>query len=223
MRSDLTLVAARYLGPSVLVALGRTWRFRRIDATGAPYLERYGPRSVIYALWHAQQLPLTVQHRGENVAVMISQHRDGEIIARVVESIGYRAVRGSSTRGGSRALKELVRAASEGHPLAITTDGPRGPARVCKPGVVLAASLTGLPVVPTAAAAVRAWVFRSWDRFVVPKPGSVVYLTYGEPIHVPPELDESDVVRWQERISEAQNLASAVCEAAAREDRASRP
>jgi len=218
---DPVLLAARHLGPRFLVALGSSWRFREIDPAGRPVAERHVARGAIYALWHSQQLPLTVRHRRDNVAVIISEHRDGEIIARIVEGIGYRAVRGSSTRGGSRALKELTKAAAEGHPLAITTDGPQGPARRCKPGAVLASARTGLPIVPSAAAAVRAWTFNSWDRFVVPRPGSIVFVTYGPPIRVPESVTGDDVARWQGQVSDAQNLATAVCEEAARAVRGS--
>jgi hypothetical protein len=182
---------------------------------------RIGPG--IYALWHAQQLPLTLRHRNENVAVIISQSRDGELITRVVERIGYRAIRGSTTRGGSGALRELTRAGAEGHPLAITTDGPQGPARECKPGAVIAAARTGLPIIPTAAAAVRAWRFNSWDRFMVPKPGSIVYTTYGEPIVIPADVDGAVTAAWQESVTEALNRATSVCEEAARSARRARP
>jgi lysophospholipid acyltransferase (LPLAT)-like uncharacterized protein len=150
----------------------------------------------------------------ENIAVIVSQHRDGEIISRMVEGIGYRTIRGSSTRGGSEALHEFARAASEGHSLAITTDGPQGPPRQCKPGAVLAAARTGFPVVPAAAAAVHAWTFNSWDRFFIPKPGSIVYLSYGEPLYVPPNISGDSVGEWQTRVTEAQNDATAVCERA---------
>lgn len=215
VRPDPTLLAASYLGPSLLRALGSSWRFRQVDASGDPVETRHRAAGGIYALWHAQQLPLTLRHRSENIAVIVSQHRDGEIISRMVEGIGYRTIRGSSTRGGSKALGEFTRAGSEGHALAITTDGPQGPARECKPGAILAACRTGLPIVPAAAAAVRSWTFDSWDQFSIPKPGSIVYLTYGEPIVVPTDLADETVATWQARVTRAQNDATAVCEAAA--------
>jgi lysophospholipid acyltransferase (LPLAT)-like uncharacterized protein len=212
---DLALLAAKHLGPGFLAGLGRSWRFREVDSNGRPATGRYRAGKGIYALWHAQQLPLTLRHRTENIAVIVSQHRDGEIISRMVEGIGYRTIRGSSTRGGSEALHEFARAASEGHSLAITTDGPQGPPRQCKPGAVLAAARTGFPVVPAAAAAIHAWTFNSWDRFFIPKPGSIVYLSYGEPINVPPNISGDSVGEWQARVTEAQNEATAVCERAA--------
>jgi len=214
VKADPALWAASHLGPAFLLALGRSWRFREIDAAGRPAADRHRAGRAIYALWHAQQLPLTLRHRFENVAVIVSQHRDGEIISRMVEGIGFRTIRGSSTRGGSEALREFTIAASEGHALAITTDGPQGPARQCKPGAVIAAARTGLPIVPTAACAVRAWTFGSWDRFFVPRPGSVVYVTYGGPIPVPADLAGRPASEWQERVTNAQNAATAVVEKA---------
>ena len=215
MKIDFALLAAKHVGPSFLLGLSRSWRFREVESNGSPAAGRHRAGKGIYALWHAQQLPLTLRHRTENIAVIVSRHRDGEIISRMVEGIGYRTIRGSSTRGGSEALHEFARAASEGHSLAVTTDGPQGPARVCKPGAVLAAARTGFPVVPAAAAAVHAWTFNSWDRFFVPKPGSIVYLSYGDPIHVPSGISGDAVAEWQARITDAQNEATTVCEMAA--------
>lgn len=214
MKLDLTLLAARLAGPSLLLALGRSWRFREVDSAAEPVASRYRAGAGIYALWHAQQLPLTLRHRKENVAVIVSRHRDGEIISRMVEGIGYRTIRGSSTRGGSEALHEFSRAASEGHSLAITTDGPQGPPQQCKPGAVMAAARTGFPVVAAAAAAVSAWRFDSWDRFFVPKPGSIVFVSYGSPISVPPDFGGDTVESWQARVTQAQNAATAACERA---------
>jgi lysophospholipid acyltransferase (LPLAT)-like uncharacterized protein len=150
----------------------------------------------IHALWHAQLLPLALRHRNENVAVIVSRHRDGE-------------------RGGAAALRELARAASEGHPLSITTDGPRGPARQCKPGVIQAASITGLPIVPCAAAPVRTWIFRGWDDFLMPKPGTVVYIAYGQPIEIPPQVSREAFPEWQRRVTRALDEATRACTEAA--------
>ena len=215
MRFDPALFAASRLGPGLLLALGKSWRFRQVDARGRPLDHPYRAGEAIYALWHSQQLPLTLRHRAENIAVIVSRHRDGEIISRMVEGIGYRTIRGSSSRGGSEALREFTSAAAEGYSLAITTDGPQGPARQCKPGAIVAAARTGLPIVPVAAAAVRSWTFNSWDRFFIPRPGTVVYLSYGEPIRIPPDFKGRPVSDWQEELTRAQNEASAACEEAA--------
>jgi len=202
---DATLIAARYIGPTFLRTLCRSWRFRLLDTDGRRVDTRPRAARGIYAA-------LTLGHRDQNIAVIVSRHRDGEIISRMVEGIGFRTIRGSSTRGGSPALREFIRAAAEGHPLAITTDGPQGPARRCKPGAVLASARTGLPIVPVAAAASRVWRVNSWDEFFVPKHGSVVYLSYGEPIPVPADIAREALADWQDRVTKAQNAASTVCE-----------
>ena len=112
---------------------------------------------VIYVLWHGRLLPLTFMHRHRNVAALISQSKDGEYISRIVRHWGYDPVRGSSTRGGSAALRGLVRAARAGQSLALTPDGPRGPRQKMKAGALLVAQLSGLPVQPISAGCGRAW------------------------------------------------------------------
>ena len=170
-------------GAGVLRLLANTWRMR---AHGDEALQavRAKDQRIIFALWHGELLPLLWQHRGENVAVVISEHRDGEIIARIAESLGYATVRGSSSRGGSRALIGLMREIDAGRDGAITPDGPRGPARVFAAGAAVAAQRTGALIVPVRAAATRAWRLKSWDRFLIPKPFARVDVTYGEPTPV---------------------------------------
>lgn len=214
MHLDPALWGARYVGPTFLRGLRASWRYRELGADARPVDTRYRAGSAIYALWHAQLLPLALRHLNENLAVIISQHRDGEIISRMIIPLGYRPIRGSSTRGGAAALREFKQAASEGHPLAITTDGPRGPARRCKPGAIRAASEIGWPIVPIAAASTRAWHFRSWDEFQLPKPGSIVYVTYGEPIDIPPDIGRQDLEGWQSRVGAAIDEATRICERA---------
>jgi lysophospholipid acyltransferase (LPLAT)-like uncharacterized protein len=141
---------------------------------------RAANRRVIFALWHGEQLPLLWQHRGENVAIVISEHKDGEIVAQIAESLGYATVRGSSSKGGSRALIGLMREIDAGRDGAITPDGPRGPARVFAPGAAIASQRTGAYIVPIRAAVSSAWRLRSWDRFLIPKPFARVDVHYGE-------------------------------------------
>ncbi|MGH7480640.1 MAG: lysophospholipid acyltransferase family protein [Longimicrobiales bacterium] len=150
---------------------------------------------VIFTLWHGRLLPLTYLHRGQGIATLISRSGDGEYIARIVEGWGYVTARGSSSRGGSTALRELVRAAREGRSLAFTPDGPRGPRERIKPGVLTAAQLTGLPLVPMSGGTDRAWWFESWDRFLVPKPFARIRVAYGQPIRVPRDADAAALDR----------------------------
>jgi lysophospholipid acyltransferase (LPLAT)-like uncharacterized protein len=189
-------------GAAALRLLGRTWRLRRV---GTADLDRRlaGGERCIYALWHARMLPLIYAYRGLGVAALVSHSRDGALISGVIERIGYVAARGSSSRGGQQGFQELLRYAEQGRSLTITPDGPRGPREVLKPGLVLLASRTGLPVLPVASASRRAWILRSWDGFRVPRPFARVWISYGDPVHVPAGLDEAAVEVWRLRLEEA--------------------
>jgi hypothetical protein len=162
-----------------------------------------GGERCIFAFWHARLLPLVFTHRRRAIAVLISRHRDGELIARIIERLGYVTGRGSSTRGGEEGIRDMLRHAEDGRMLALTPDGPRGPAERVKPGLVYLASRTGYPVLPIAAAASREWVFDSWDRFRVPHPFARVVVAYGPPITVPPRLADDEIEAWRVRIEGA--------------------
>lgn len=170
-------------GLGVVAVLGRTWRYRILD--DGPWRRlRAEHRPFVFVLWHGGLLPLTFRHRGEGITVLVSEHSDGEIIARVIEAWGYRTIRGSTTRGASRALLGLIRELSDGHELAVTPDGPRGPARKFQAGALVAAQRADVPLVPITLAVDRAWNFGSWDRFLVPKPFARVTIAYGAPTAV---------------------------------------
>lgn len=188
MKDELRFRAAGVLGQGLLGGLFTTLRVRIEGKENLLRLRREG-RPVVFVLWHGQLLPMVHVHRGEGVVVLVSEHTDGEYITRVLERHGFGTARGSSTRGGIKGLKALIRAARQGHDLALTPDGPRGPARRFKSGALVAAQVTGLPVLPVAAGATSAWRFRSWDSFMVPRPLSVLNVEYGEPVHVPREAD----------------------------------
>jgi lysophospholipid acyltransferase (LPLAT)-like uncharacterized protein len=138
----------------------------------------------IFAFWHGRILPATLFWRNRGIVVMISENFDGEWIARVIHRFGYRTARGSTSRGGARALVQLRRELASGHPVGFTLDGPRGPARVAQPGAVWLAGATGHPLLPFHFEANRAWTIGSWDRTQVPKPFSTVAVAIGSPLHV---------------------------------------
>jgi lysophospholipid acyltransferase (LPLAT)-like uncharacterized protein len=171
-------------GAAIIRLLAVTWRVREVNGDVYRNALANGQR-VIYAFWHGELLALLWHHRREPIAVVISEHRDGEIIARICERFGYATVRGSSSRGASRALIGLVRAVASGLNGAVTPDGPRGPAHVFAPGAAIAAQRTGAPILPIRVRASRAWRMRSWDRFLIPKPFARVDIFYGEltPVH----------------------------------------
>lgn len=200
--------AAR-LGPMLVALIGRTWRFERIN-TEVFEQRRRARQPVIFAFWHANMLGLLWQHRREGIAVLISQHADGEIIARICEALGYRTVRGSTSRGGARALVEIRKVLEQGGEVAITPDGPRGPAHRIAPGVVYAAQRANVPIIPIDVRASRAWHLRTWDRFMIPKPFARITIRYGE-LHRVPNVDNGVAIeREAERLgSVLRELASA--------------
>ena len=207
--------SAGILGQGMLAGLFTTVRVTRVGDAAYKALKAEG-RNAIFAFWHGVLLPLTYYHQGEGVVVLVSEHADGEYITRVIHRYGYETVRGSSTRGGSRALRGIVRAAREGKSIAVTPDGPKGPPRVFKPGTLVAAQLTGLPVLPVGVGVSSGWHFNSWDRFVVPKPLSRVRIHYGEPVVVPRRLDEEGMASWSDRLGGELNRLEAEAEAALR-------
>ncbi len=206
------------LGPSVIRALGASLRIeiRGMDRVRA--LQKQGTR-VIYAFWHGRMVIPAYTHRREGIAILISLHGDGEVIARIVSRLGFVPVRGSTTRGGGPGLLEMLRAAGEGHDLAFTPDGPRGPRFVVQPGVVYAAQKTGLPIVPAGIAAASAWTMKSWDAFQLPKPFSRACVLCGEPIRVARELTASELEAHRIRVEEAIRKLTSEAEALARGDR----
>ena len=171
------------LGRGFLQVLARTWRIRVVNEGYLLDLRR-AERSFIFALWHGHLLPLLWHHRRQGVVVLISEHHDGELVARAAESLGYGLIRGSSTRGADRALISLVRELTSGHEVAITPDGPRGPAETFAPGALVAAQRSDSFILPVGASADRAWRLGSWDRFMIPKPFARVTIAYAPPTKV---------------------------------------
>jgi lysophospholipid acyltransferase (LPLAT)-like uncharacterized protein len=171
------------MGTSALRMLARTWRVRVINPSALGDL-RAANRAFIFSLWHGQLLPLLWHHRDEGVVLLISEHQDGEMVARAAQSLGYALVRGSTTRGGDRALISVIRELQAGREVAITPDGPRGPARKYAPGALIAAQRSGAVILPVVAVADKAWRLRSWDQFMIPKPFARVTVAYGDPAAV---------------------------------------
>jgi lysophospholipid acyltransferase (LPLAT)-like uncharacterized protein len=145
--------------------------------------------NVIYAFWHGHLLYLMYRYRGKGVYILVSQSRDGELLSRVLQRFGLPTIRGSSSRGGRRSLLELVRHARAGASAAIAPDGPRGPRHHVQSGIITLARLTEMPIIPVAVGARWKIEFHSWDRFLLPLPGSRVIVAYGEPLTVPPDAD----------------------------------
>jgi hypothetical protein len=166
--------------------LASTWRF---DVTGAEHHERAARGPFVYALWHHALLPLLWWHRHRSITLLVSRHRDGELLAAPAARLGYRLARGSTTRGGATGFRALLRDLADGHAVAVTPDGPAGPPGRIKPGVLRAATTAGVPILPVAAVAHRAWRLRTWDRLLVPEPFATVVVRYGG-LLVPDGRDE---------------------------------
>jgi len=171
------------LGAWIIRALAMTWRVRTVNDSSFRTL-RENRKPFIFAFWHGQLLPLLWLHRGEGVAIVISSHRDGEVVAGVAERLGMRTIRGSSTRGAARALLGVVRELESGGEVAMTPDGPRGPARRFASGALVGAQRAGAPIIGIGVSASRAWFLKSWDRFMIPKPFSRVRVAYSTPTQV---------------------------------------
>lgn len=175
--------AARVVAGPAVRALAASWRIRTVDeGRWRPIYDARRPH--VFLLWHEALLPLLWHHRRQSIAIVVSEARDGQYLADFAASLGYRAVRGSSTRGAARALLGAVRELEAGFAVAFTPDGPRGPRRQMKPGVVAAAQRAGSVIVPLHARADRVWRLNSWDRFMIPKPAAVVRILYGRPFEV---------------------------------------
>lgn len=202
--SELRFESAGVLGTGIVAGLFMTTRVQRVAEEH--YLRfREAGQPIMFVFWHGQLLPLIHYHRHQGIVVLVSEHDDGEYVTRVIRRNGFGTVRGSSTRGGGKGLKGLVRAARQGRDLAVTPDGPTGPPGVFKPGALAAAQMAGLPVVPISVTASAGWRFRSWDEFLVPRPMSSIRIEYLEPRIISRDADREDLERLANEIGTAMN------------------
>ena len=185
----------------VLRVLGATWRVR---VAGTNPFE--GSEPAIAALWHRNLLVAAFLLRGRPIAVPVSLSRDGDLTAAVLERLRYPSPpRGSSSRGARGLLRQMIRSRREGLWVGVLPDGPRGPARVAKPGVLAVARATGTPIHPAAMAARPALRFGSWDRTFLPLPFARVCVAYGPPIHVPKSTREEALEELRRRLEDELN------------------
>jgi hypothetical protein len=187
-------------------ALAATLRFELNDLSG--YFSGGSQERIIFAIWH-NRLALSLvlynryiarRDRGRRLAAMVSASRDGGLLAEILERFGVEPVRGSSSRRGPQALREMVSWGRRGHDLAITPDGPRGPCYIVQEGVISTAQLTGLPIVPVAYH--LNWKIRakSWDRFQIPLPFARCEVTIGKELRVPREMDAAGREELRKRL-----------------------
>jgi lysophospholipid acyltransferase (LPLAT)-like uncharacterized protein len=191
-RKQILLYLATKLSWLLVLAFGK---MARIRVKGAGYWRSLvnSKRGFIYLLWHGKMLMPVYFHRRRNILAMVSEHGDGEIIAQAILRLGYRTARGSSTRGGQKAFRALLREVKNGAECTILPDGPQGPRHELKMGAIVLAQMAGVPILPLTFAAQRPIVFRSWDRFTMWWPFSKVYVLYGKPITIPRKLTPSQL------------------------------
>jgi lysophospholipid acyltransferase (LPLAT)-like uncharacterized protein len=189
------------LGYRVVQLLGSTLRWKtegleHFDAIVA------GGHQPVMAFWHGRILPATYYFRRRGIVVITSENFDGEWIAGIIQRFGYGTARGSTSRGGRRALLQLTRDLAAGKPAGFTLDGPRGPARVAQAGAVWLAKATGNPILPFHLEASRHWTMNSWDRTQIPKPFSTVAIAMGEPFQVDADAGDNALERARVMLEE---------------------
>ena len=201
--------AAGLLAPPLFRAAYSTLKFETTDESNLEPWKTGEP--VVFVSWHGRLLPLLYLFRNRGIVMLVSQHRDGEYLTRLGRGLGYDAVRGSSTRGGHGALRELVRKVRGGNSLAITPDGPRGPKEKLKPGALQVARITNAPLIPIMAGGDSAWWIEGWDRFMVPKPWATIRVAVGAPRIVPGDASVRDLQQYASELEDQlQSLKAAV-------------
>ena len=198
-RLEAATIAA--IGYRVCAALGTTLKWR---VEGAQHYDEVvrGGRQPVMAFWHGRILPSTIYFRNRGIVVITSENFDGEWIAGIIERFGYGTARGSTSRGGRKALIQMKRDMEAGKPTAFTLDGPRGPAKVAQAGAVWLSKATGNPVLPFHVEADRCWTVNSWDRTQIPKPFSTVSLVVGEPFTVPGDADDDGIETARQQLEQ---------------------
>ncbi len=197
-RLQLALIAGA--GTPLIRILGATWRWRVEGGEHLAAATADGGHA-IHAFWHGRILPGTVYFRNRGIVVLTSQNFDGEWIARIIHRFGYGTARGSSSRGGRKALLQLVRDV-KARGVAFPLDGPRGPARVAQPGAIWLSKVTGNPVLPFHFEASSHWSLRSWDRTQIPRPFAEIVTVFAPPFHVPRDADDETLEQYRLRLEQ---------------------
>ena len=201
IRSRILTKLAAGLAVLVVRLLFATCRRRiRPEVPGINPYDGTGDRRYLFCVWHDQILMTCFTGRPQNMAGLVSRHQDGSYLADTMKLLGITPVRGSSSRGGAQAMRQMLDVARDLH-IAITPDGPRGPRRQAKGGIVFLASQTGRAIVPTAYACRRAWRIKgSWTDMLVPQPFTTIYTLGGRPLEVPPNLTREQLEHYTARL-----------------------
>ena len=198
-RAEVATISA--LGYPLMRMLGATWSWRVSGAEHLQNVDANGHQPIL-SFWHGRIFPATLYFQRRGIVVITSENYDGEWIARIITKFGYGTARGSTSKGGSRALLQMVRDVKS-RAVAFTLDGPRGPAEIAQPGAVWLSKATGNPLIPFHAEAASSWQLKSWDRTQIPKPFSNVAMAIGAPLYVPRDADETALEQWRGRLQES--------------------
>lgn len=202
-RIKISLVGV--LGALLLKLIHLTIRWENKGKLSDPFFWNTGGVRIM-AFWHGRQLLMpfskTDFERIVPLYVLISEHRDGRMIAAVVKWLGISSVAGSSSKRGGRAAKELLGCLESGAHIAITPDGPKGPCYKVKPGVIFLASQSGKPIFPITYGAKKKWTFKSWDQMILPKPFTKAVRIVGEPLYIPEQINAEQLAIYQQELGE---------------------
>jgi hypothetical protein len=189
---------------ALLRIVGLTWRYEVIAEDGVtPVLFGQRPGPEIYCFWHQCVLPCTMYFRRSHAVILVSRSYDGELITRILRKFGFGAVRGSSSRAGREGLLGLKRVLESGRSAIFTADGPRGPVYQTKMGPIKLAQLTGAPIGAFHLQPERAWVMKSWDRFLVPKPFTRIVVSWANWTHVSEDLPADQFESKRQELNDA--------------------
>lgn len=218
IRHPLLIQGIGFAASWVLKAWVGSLRYRAFPVGSTLQPRLCEDRRYIYTFWHETLLLPSVMYGQTPTRVLISEHADGEMIAQTCRHLGLGVIRGSTTRGGARALREILQLEGRKH-IVITPDGPRGPRRQFQPGAIFLAARTGLPLVPVGFAYHRCWRMRSWDRFAVPYPFSPAVGVLGEPLQIPADLTRDEIEHWRQKAQSGMDEVMAKAEERATKER----
>lgn len=203
LKKKFSLFLAGTLLPILIRIFGWTWRVRFVGAEneGAP------GTPIVWAFWHARLLPLVYFYRNRGIVVLVSMSFDGEIISRVLEKMGFRTIRGSTSRGGARSIVAIVNELKKGNKVALTPDGPRGPKEIAQIGTSAVSAISGIPIVVTATASSASVKLKSWDGFRIPFPFAKIEIRQSAPIFPNGRTPKEILVELQRTLEETTRLA----------------
>lgn len=192
--------------------IGKTFKFKE---TGKFDVSPYNPdkkENYVFGFWHSQLIGFIYFYQNFKIASIASLHRDGEIAAIAAEKFGIKIVRGSSTRGGFKAFMQLKNYIENGYDIAITVDGPKGPARTVNDGILYMAKITGKKIVPACFVCNKKIRLKSWDKLIIPLPFSNGFFAFGQPISIPPDIDDKELEKFRKILKQELDEINKNCE-----------